>query len=63
MAAQLETRTIPLTATFLVEDILRASRLIPVTKQRWFMQEARAGVKQTVLVVRSEDSSRGVIIQ
>ena len=60
--SKLETRTVPITATFLVEDVLKTTRTSSLITQHWFMPEAQAAVKQSLLVIRSEDTNRGLVI-
>lgn len=63
MTTSMETRTIPVTATYLVENILQTTRQDPVVKTRWFMTEARAAVNQNILVIQAKDPSNGRIIR
>jgi hypothetical protein len=63
MAASLETRTIPVTVTYLVENTIRTTRVDNVVKTRWFMNEANAAVNQNILVIQSKDPSNGRIIR
>jgi hypothetical protein len=60
--AKVQIKTVPVTTSFLVEDVIKSTRTEPVLKQRWFMPEARAAVKQDLLIIQAEDRSRGLVI-
>jgi hypothetical protein len=62
MATSLETRTVPVTVSFLVETTLQTTRTDTVIKKRWFMPEARAAVKQNIMVIQAKDQNRGLVI-
>jgi hypothetical protein len=59
---RLETKTVPLTVTYLVEDTIRTTRTSQVTTRNWFMTEARAAVNQNTMLITAEDQNRGSVI-
>ena len=59
---ELETRTVPVTVTYLVEEVLRTTRERSLTTQHWFMQEAQAAIKQDLMVIQTEAKNRGLVI-
>ena len=60
--AKPQVKTTPVTVSFLVEGVIKSTRTESIPKQRWFMPEARAAVKQDLLMIQAEDTHRGLII-